>query len=117
MSVFDFILFKYYIFIFQWSERMKGKEDQIAELFLPRRKAMSVTPNIHLSDLLAAREDIAIIEKTSSASVRKNTQSSINKIIIGRVIDLIIIQYIFNNNNNNIYSRTFTEVNVTTGFT
>lgn len=46
---------------------------------------MSATPDVHLSDLLAAREDLAIIEKTSSASVRKNTQSAINKVIIGRV--------------------------------
>lgn len=46
---------------------------------------MSASPDVHLSDLLAAREDLAIIEKTSSASVRRNTQSAINKVIIGRV--------------------------------
>lgn len=46
---------------------------------------MCALPDIHLSDLLAAREDLAIIEKTSSASVRKNTQSAVNKVIIGRV--------------------------------
>jgi len=46
---------------------------------------MSALPDVHLSDLLAAREDLAIIEKMSSASVRKNTQSAINKVIIGRV--------------------------------
>jgi hypothetical protein len=69
----------------QWSERVKNQEDQIAALFMARRKAMSATPNVHLSDLLAARDDLAIIEKTSSASVRKNTQSAINKVIIGRV--------------------------------
>jgi hypothetical protein len=69
----------------QWSERVKNQEDQIAALFLARRKTMSPTPDVHLSDLLAAREDLAIIEKTSSASVRKNTQSDINRVIIGRV--------------------------------
>ena len=46
---------------------------------------MSALPDVHLSDLLAAREDLAIIEKMSSASVRRNTQSAINKVIIGRV--------------------------------
>ena len=46
---------------------------------------MFALPDVHLSDLLAAREDLAVIEKMSSASVRKNTQSAINKVIIGRV--------------------------------
>ncbi|XP_063229367.1 protein FAM98A [Bacillus rossius redtenbacheri] len=72
---------------FQWSDRVKNKEDQIASLFLSKRKALTVEPDVDLSDLLAARDDLAIIEKTSSASVRKNTQSSINKVIIGRVPD------------------------------
>lgn len=46
---------------------------------------MLTEPSVHLADLLAAREDLAILEKASSASVRKNTQSNINKVIIGRV--------------------------------
>lgn len=46
---------------------------------------MSVEPGVDLADLLAAREDLAVLEKTSNASVRKNTQSSLNKVIIGRV--------------------------------
>ncbi|GFG39813.1 hypothetical protein Cfor_10588 [Coptotermes formosanus] len=73
-----------------WSERVKNQEDQIAALFMTRRKAMSALPDVHLSDLLAAREDLAIIEKTSSASVRKNTQSAINKVIIGRTAEGIV---------------------------
>jgi len=73
------------IIFFQWSERVKNQEDQIAALFMKRRKAMFALPDVHLSDLLAAREDLAVIEKMSSASVRKNTQSAINKVIIGRV--------------------------------
>jgi hypothetical protein len=44
-------------------------------------------PAVSLADLLAAREDLAIIEKTSSATVRKNTQSAVNKVIIGSVPD------------------------------
>ncbi|XP_067011250.1 protein FAM98B [Anabrus simplex] len=72
---------------FQWSERVRQREDEIAALFLQRRKGLVLEPDVHLSDLLAARDDLAIIEKTSSASVRKNTQSAINKVIIGRVPD------------------------------
>lgn len=37
--------------------------------------------------LLAARESMAIIEKTSSANVRKNTHTDIQKHVMGRVPD------------------------------
>ena len=40
-----------------------------------------------ISAFLAAREQLAIIEKTSSANVRKNTQSKIQRHIIGQVPD------------------------------
>nr|CAD7402672.1 unnamed protein product [Timema cristinae] len=72
---------------FQWSERVRNQQDEIATMFLSKRKALAIEPDVHLSDLLAAREDLAIIEKTSNASVRRNTQSSVNKVIIGRVPD------------------------------
>ena len=48
---------------------------------------MNFNPEVSLSDLLAARDDLAIIEKTSSASVRKNTRSEVNQVIIGAVPD------------------------------
>lgn len=48
---------------------------------------MSVQPNVTLAQLLASRDDVAIIEKTSSATVRKNTQSNVTKVIIGHVPD------------------------------
>nr|CAD7201876.1 unnamed protein product [Timema douglasi] len=68
-----------------WSERVRNQQDEIAAMFLSKRKALAIEPDVDLSDLLAAREDLAIIEKTSNASVRRNTQSSVNKVIIGRV--------------------------------
>lgn len=40
-----------------------------------------------LAALLAARDSLAIIEKTSSANVRRNTKSKIQRHIIGRVPD------------------------------
>lgn len=70
---------------FQWSERAKSNENEIFEKFQCNRTKMFVKPNVTLADLLAARDDLAIIEKTSNASVRKNTQSSVNKVLIGRV--------------------------------
>lgn len=64
---------------------MKGKEDKIVQIYTSKRNQMKVDPQIDLSDLVAARDDLAIIEKTSNASVRKNTQSALNKHIIGPV--------------------------------
>lgn len=52
---------------------------------------MSAEPSVELSDLLAARVDLAIIEKTSSASVRKNTQTQLNKVIIGQVCLILLL--------------------------
>ncbi|XP_071450328.1 protein FAM98B [Hetaerina americana] len=72
---------------FLWSERAKSQEDRIAQIFQSKRARLRVEPTVELSHLLAAREDLAILEKTSCASVRKNTQSQINKVIIGKVPD------------------------------
>jgi len=52
-----------------------------------RRKTLKNEPKVTMADLLAARDDLAIIEKTSSANVRKNTRSKINSVIIGAVPD------------------------------
>lgn len=65
---------------------MKGKEELINKSYGEKRKTMKAEPGVSLADLISAREDLAIIEKTSNASVRKNTKSSINKVIIGQVI-------------------------------
>ncbi|XP_075213317.1 protein FAM98A-like [Lycorma delicatula] len=72
---------------FQWSDRLKKQEDRIAQVYTAQRKNILTEPNVDIADLLAAREDLAIVEKTSGASVRKKTQSSTNKVIIGRVPD------------------------------
>lgn len=70
---------------FQWSDRTKGKDELFEKIYHDKRKSMLVDPNVGISDLIAARTDLAIIEKTSSASVRKNTQTPLNKVIIGQV--------------------------------
>lgn len=46
---------------------------------------MRVDPDVSIADLIAARTDIAVIEKTSNASVRRNTKTPLNKVIIGQV--------------------------------
>merc|ERR1719270_625014 len=48
---------------------------------------MSDTPGVTVSDLLAAREDDAIIEAVSGSGARQHTRTSINKVLIGAVPD------------------------------
>uniref|UniRef100_A0A182YE84 Uncharacterized protein n=1 Tax=Anopheles stephensi TaxID=30069 RepID=A0A182YE84_ANOST len=76
---------------FKWSNRVKDKEQTIAERYAEKRKVLDALEvggrDTDIAALLAARETLAIIEKTSSASVRKNTKSKIQRHIIGRVPD------------------------------
>lgn len=55
------------------------------KMYHDKRKLLNVEPDVDIADLLAAREDLAIIEKTSNVSVRKNTRTQLNKVIIGMV--------------------------------
>nr|XP_019542400.2 protein FAM98A-like isoform X2 [Aedes albopictus]XP_029713601.1 protein FAM98A-like isoform X1 [Aedes albopictus] len=76
---------------FKWSTRVKGKDGQMNERYAEKRKILDSLQtggkDTDLAALLGAREIMAIIEKTSSASVRKNTKSKIQRHIIGRVPD------------------------------
>ncbi|XP_066256257.1 protein FAM98B-like [Euwallacea similis] len=72
---------------FQWSDKTKGKEHLFEKIYCDKRKLLHADPDVDMSDLIAARTELAIIEKTSNASVRKNTQTPINKVIIGQVPD------------------------------
>ncbi|XP_018336058.1 protein FAM98B isoform X2 [Agrilus planipennis] len=72
---------------FQWSDKTKGKEELFEDVYEKKRKILKSEPDVDISDLLAARDDLAVIEKTSNSTVRKNTQSAISKVIIGKVPD------------------------------
>ncbi|KAL2731981.1 protein FAM98A [Vespula squamosa] len=72
---------------FLWSERVRAQEKELNSRYHSGRAKMGIKPNVGVADLLAARDDLAVIEKTSNAAVRKNTRSSINKVIIGDVPD------------------------------
>lgn len=63
------------------------------KIYHDKRQLLNVEPDVSIADLLAAREDLAIIEKTSSVSVRRNTRSQLNKVIIGTV-SFIVIFYV-----------------------
>ncbi|XP_060520173.1 protein FAM98A [Cylas formicarius] len=72
---------------FQWSDRTKDKDELFEKVYHEKRRLLKVEPDVDISDLIASRMDLAIIEKTSSASVRKNTKTPLNKVIIGQVPD------------------------------
>ncbi|XP_003742528.1 protein FAM98A [Galendromus occidentalis] len=72
---------------FGWSSRMKDKQDQITQVFMPCRQSLLVEPSVQLGDVLAARQDVLIVDKTSCLGVREKTQTSIAKVMMGSVPD------------------------------
>lgn len=76
---------------FQWSDAAKKQTDSISECY--RCKRQEIDQILHrnkrtdIIELLAARNDLLHVEKTSSAKVRKNTQTDLQKHIIGMVPD------------------------------
>ncbi|XP_035212346.1 protein FAM98B-like isoform X2 [Stegodyphus dumicola] len=72
---------------FQWGEGSKGKEHGIVDAYVSLRNKLKKHPSVKLTDVLAARESIFIIEKTSSAELVKNTKSHLNRVLIPAVPD------------------------------
>lgn len=76
---------------FQWSDRLKSKGDEIYQRYNLKRQHLDTLQtggkDTDISALLAARNHLVIIEKTSSAAVRRNTRSKIQRHIIGQVPD------------------------------
>ncbi|CAJ1073382.1 LOW QUALITY PROTEIN: protein FAM98B [Xyrichtys novacula] len=72
---------------FGWSDRAKVKVDSMAKAYQPKRHSLKPEPSVDMAELLAAREDICNVVKTSSGSSRKNTECAVNKILMGRVPD------------------------------
>lgn len=76
---------------FQWSDAAKSKSDIIADRYSDKRRELNrllyQNKATDIVELLAARDDLLLIEKTSSSNVRKNTHSDLEKHIIGMVPD------------------------------
>lgn len=76
---------------FKWSDRTKGKDKEISELFSAKYQQLDKLQfggnRTDMAALLAARDTLAIIEKITNANVRKNTKSKIQRHIMGRVPD------------------------------
>ncbi|XP_028294530.1 protein FAM98B [Gouania willdenowi] len=72
---------------FGWSDRAKVKVDSMARVYQPRRHSLKPQSTVDMADLLAAREDICNVVKTSSGSSREKTTCAVNKVLMGRVPD------------------------------
>ncbi|XP_037073659.1 protein FAM98A-like, partial [Pollicipes pollicipes] len=72
---------------FRWSPRAQQRQEEVLAAFGARRAAMTREPAVQLADLLAARADLAVEERTCSSQVRRNTRTGLNRVVIGPVPD------------------------------
>ncbi|KAH9499139.1 Protein fam98a [Bulinus truncatus] len=72
---------------FKWSEKAKSNENKIAEVYKPIRKILNAKACVGISQLLASRDNLTRLQKTSSGEARERTKCDINKILIGQVPD------------------------------
>ncbi|XP_061700771.1 protein FAM98B [Syngnathoides biaculeatus] len=72
---------------FGWSDRAKAKVDSMAQAYQPKRHALKAETTADAAALLAAREDVCNVVKTSSGASRENTACAVNKVQMGRVPD------------------------------
>lgn len=72
---------------FKWPDRLKNKNHELEEIYQVKLNLINKLPSFSTSDFLLAREDLRIIDKTSSTLAVQNTNSSVNKVMIGRVPD------------------------------
>ncbi|CAB1331077.1 unnamed protein product [Coregonus sp. 'balchen'] len=68
-------------------KRLDERVDSMARAYQPKRDSLAQRSSVGMAHLLAAREDICNVVKTSSGSSRENTACAINKILMGRVPD------------------------------
>ncbi|KAK7910536.1 hypothetical protein WMY93_015220 [Mugilogobius chulae] len=72
---------------FGWSDRAKVKVDSMARAYQPKRHSLRLSSSVDMAQLLAAREDLCHMVKTSSGSDREKTACAVNKVLMGRVPD------------------------------
>ncbi|KAB1266941.1 Protein FAM98A [Camelus dromedarius] len=64
---------------FGWSDRAKSQTEKLAKVYQPKRSVLSPKSTISVAHLLAARQDLSKILRTSSGSIREKTACAINK--------------------------------------
>ena len=65
---------------FGWSDRAKSQTEKLAKVYQPKRSVLSPKSTISVAHLLAARQDLSKILRTSSGSIREKTACAINKV-------------------------------------
>ncbi|EMP24461.1 Protein FAM98A [Chelonia mydas] len=64
---------------FGWSDRAKSQTEKLAKVYQPKRALLTTKCTISIAHLLAARQDLSKIMRTSSGSIREKTVCAINK--------------------------------------
>lgn len=77
----DWVLF---FFLLQQSQTEK-----LAKVYQPKRALLSTKCTISIANLLAARQDLSKIMRTSSGSIREKTACAINKVPLGTNVFLL----------------------------
>uniref|UniRef100_A0A8C9C0R4 Family with sequence similarity 98 member A n=1 Tax=Phocoena sinus TaxID=42100 RepID=A0A8C9C0R4_PHOSS len=77
---------------FGWSDRAKSQTEKLAKVYQPKRSVLSPKSTISVAHLLAARQDLSKILRTSSGSIREKTACAINKVMR---VPLIFFKYIY----------------------
>ncbi|XP_071154934.1 protein FAM98A-like isoform X1 [Mytilus edulis] len=72
---------------FMWGDNAKKKQNDIAAVYQPIRKLLMGKTAISVAQILAARDDLTRLEKTSSGEARDKTRCAINKVRIPKVPD------------------------------
>ncbi|XP_060114460.1 protein FAM98A-like [Heteronotia binoei] len=67
---------------FYWSERAKDRSAAMLKAFHPLRQSLQGDSRVMLAHLLAARDDLSCIIKTSSGTSREKTSCAINKVLM-----------------------------------
>ena len=58
----------------------QSQTEKLAKVYQPKRSVLSPKGNISVAHLLAARQDLSKILRTSSGSIREKTACAINKV-------------------------------------
>uniref|UniRef100_A0AAR2IL12 Family with sequence similarity 98 member B n=1 Tax=Pygocentrus nattereri TaxID=42514 RepID=A0AAR2IL12_PYGNA len=80
-NVFFFFSSSFFFFLNQ------AKIDTMAKAYQPKRHSLTLKSSVSLAHLLATREDICNMVKTSSGASREKTVCAVNKVLMGRVPD------------------------------
>ncbi|KRY67217.1 Protein FAM98A, partial [Trichinella pseudospiralis] len=73
---------------FLWNERVKEKEDEIMQIYKPLRNSLNSDIQVTVAEVLAARDDLPMIEMSYGVSAREKMITKIHKMTMeGKIPD------------------------------